>query len=359
MAAALYDPQEGYYARHARQVGREGDFFTSVSVGPLFGRLLARHIDAWHESAGRPRPWRIVELGAHDGTLAADILDALADTPAAEGLEYATIEPLPRLAATQREKLGGRGIAAAVYSGPAPLAADPRPGFLFANEVLDALPFHVIESDGTGWRELGVGLAPEGAFRWEKLGGFPGGPPLRPAGYRTEVRSGFEAFFRSLAPCLSRGRMLWIDYGFAAADYYHESRAQGTLRTYRRHRAGEAPLEDPGGQDITAHVDFTAAAQALRDAGGEIVRFEDQARFLTRAAGPWLLSLEGRHDEETRRQVRAFQTLVHPAHLGSRFHFLEASWGEAGEFPPRHGLPGMPDPLRLPPCRDGGIGRRT
>lgn len=326
MAAALYDPEEGYYARETRQVGREGDFFTSVSVGPLFGRLLAGYIDSWHAGAGRPKPWRIVEIGAHDGTLAGDVLDALEGTPAMEGLEYAIVEPLPRLAEAQLRKLAGRPVA--VHPDAASLAADPRPGFLIANEVLDALPFHVIGSDGSGWREFGVGLDGCGGFRWCDIGAFAAGPELRPAGYRTEMRTCFEPFFRGLAAGLSRGRMLWIDYGFSRADYFHEARTEGTLRTFRRHRAGDDPLLDPGGQDITAHVDFTAAAEALRAAGGVVTGFEDQARFLTRIAGSWLLSLEGRRDEEARKAVRAFQTLVHPAHLGSRFHFLEASWAE-------------------------------
>lgn len=326
MAAALYDPREGYYARGSRQVGREGDFFTSVSVGSLFGRLLATRIQAWHEETGRPGRWRIVEVGAHDATLATDVLDFFAGTPAIDGLEYAIIEPLGSLAEIQRQRLAGRP--AVVHPDVSPLAAAPLPTFLIANEVLDALPFHVIGSDGTSWREFGVGLDENDSFCWRELDGFQDGPEIRPAGYRTEVRTNYESFFRELASCLSRGRMLWIDYGFPHDDYYHPSRTEGTLRTFRNHRAGDDPLVDPGEQDITAHVDFTAAARALRAAGGTLTAFEDQARFLTRLAGPWLLSLEGRRDEETRKALRSFQTLVHPAHLGSKFHFLEAAWGE-------------------------------
>jgi SAM-dependent MidA family methyltransferase len=320
MAAALYDPADGYYARPAGQVGRGGDFFTSVSSGSLFGRLLARHIAGWHRQAGSPDRWRIVECGANDGSLAADILAALGASP---GLEYTIVE---LLAAAQRERLP----AARVVASPDALAADPLPSFVFGNELIDALPFHVIGSDGRGWHLHGVTLSPDGRFVWTDLGEaapeLVAGIPIRPAGYRTEVRGGVPAFLAPLAAGMNGGRMLWLDYGFERDDYYHESRTTGTLRTFSRHRAAEDPLESPGEIDITAHVDFTALATALVQAGGTVLRFEPQGRFLTGVARPWLLELEGRTDEATRKDLRAFQTLTHPGHLGAKFHVIEADF---------------------------------
>jgi SAM-dependent MidA family methyltransferase len=323
MSAALYDPADGYYARPAGQVGRGGDFFTSVSTGSLFGRLLARHIAAWHRDSGSPDRWRIVECGANDGSLAGDILSALGDSP---GLEYAIVEPLPLLAAAQRERLPDARIVAAAEE----LAADPLPSFVLGNEVIDALPFHIIESDGRAWRLQGVTLSPDERFAWTDLGEAPpelvAGIPRRPVGYRTEVRDSLTAFLAPLAAGMKGGRMLWLDYGFERDDYYHESRTTGTLRTFSRHRAAEDPLESPGEIDITAHVDFTALSTALSQAGGKVIRFEPQGRFLTGVARLWLLELEGRTDEATRKDLRAFQTLTHPGHLGSKFHVIEASF---------------------------------
>jgi SAM-dependent MidA family methyltransferase len=331
MAAALYDPADGYYARPAGQVGRAGDFFTSVSTGPLFGRLLARHIGTWHREAGAPARWRIVECGANDGSLAADILAGLGSLP---GLEYAIVEPLPLLAAVLRDRLP----AARIVSTPDELAADPLPSFVFGNEVIDALPFHLVESDGECWRLQGATLSPGGDFVRAELGAAPpelvAGLPLRPAGYRTEVRENMTSFLFPLAAGMAGGRMLWLDYGFERDDYYHESRTTGTLRTFSRHRAAEDPLQSPGEIDITAHVDFTALAAALVQAGGTVHRFEPQGRFLTGIARPWLLELEGRSDEATRRDLRAFQTLTHPGQLGSKFHIIEA------EFPAARNEPG-------------------
>ena len=326
MAAALYDPADGYYARPAGQVGRAGDFYTSVSTGSLFGRLLARHVAAWHRETGAPARWRVIEAGANDGSLAADILAGLADLGADAGLEYVIIEPLPLLAAAQCAKVP----AASILPDPATLAADPLPAFVLGNEVLDALPFHIIETTATGWQELGVTLGDDDTFAWHPLGPAPAalvaGLPRFPAGYRSEIRSGVRAFLESFA--LPSGRMLWIDYGFARDDYYHESRTTGTLRTYSRHRAAENPLESPGELDITAHVDFTALAREIAELGGSVIRFEPQSRFLTHLAKPWLLELEGRVDPAARKDLLAFQTLTHPGHLGTRFHVLEASFGE-------------------------------
>lgn len=328
MAAALYDPDDGYYARPSGQVGREGDFFTSVSTGPLFGRLLARHIATWHHSAGSPSRWRIIECGANDASLAADILNELKASSADSGLEYCIIEPLPHLAAAQRKRLPD----ARVLDAPELLGNDPLPGFIFGNEVIDALPFHRIVSDGRNWIDHAVALDENDAFAWHPVGpadlAIISALPVRPAGYQSEVRSCVRNFLKPLTAAISHGRMLWIDYGFPRDDYYHESRSTGTLRTFSRHRAAEDPLDSPGEIDITAHVDFSALATDIAALGGHLIRFEPQSRFLTEVARPWLLEMEGRLDDSARKDLRAFQTLTHPGHLGSRFHVMEASFNE-------------------------------
>jgi SAM-dependent MidA family methyltransferase len=330
MAAALYDPSQGYYARPAGQVGRGGDFFTSVSVGPLFGRLLADHIATWHRQAGSPPRWRIVEVGANDGSLSLDILARL-ETLGCQDFDHVVVEPLPQLAAALR----GRSDRLRVLESSRELAADPLPSFVLGNEVLDALPFRVIESDGWGWVEQGVGLDGEN-FVWVPLG--PAEPelvaalPVRPTGYRTEVRDNYRGFIAGMQCGMSSGRMLWIDYGFDRPDYYHESRTTGTLRTYSDHTAAENPLESPGEIDITAHVDFTAVAEAAEALGGQVIRYQRQGLFLTELARPWLLSLEGRTDAA--KELRAFQTLTHPGQLGAKFQVMEISFGEGQDSPP-------------------------
>ncbi len=340
MAAALYHPELGYYAREPRQVGRGGDFFTSVSVGPLFGELLARRFLAEWKFAGAPKRWRIIECGAHDGTLAADILETLSRlAPAAfSALEYAIPEPLPRLRAAQRQTLAKFGETILSLESTDELSTDPLPGVAFGNELLDALPFHVVERRDGDWHECRVGLAQD-EFIWEnfhpvtaadlqdalaRLGtGFTNG-------YRTEVRTGFRDFLAPLTRSLTCGLLLWPDYGFARPEFYQQDRTKGTLRTFSKHHAAEDPLSGIGEIDITAHVDFTAVAEAAILLGAVPVSFKSQGSWLTDIAREWLLNQEGNPCPDLLRQ---FQTLTHPAHLGGSFHVLELAWKQPSKTP--------------------------
>lgn len=340
MAAALYEPGLGYYARDVRQVGRGGDFFTSVSVGPVFGAILARRfLREWRES-GKPSRWRIIECGAHDGTLAADVLAAMAelDGAAFDALEYAIPEPLENLRAAQRDALQGFGGKVRVVADAAELTDSPLPGIAYGNELLDALPFHVVERRENRWLECRVALAADGGFVWQlteitdpalQAALAPLGA-MFPDGYRTELRTCVRAFLEPLVRALDGGLMIWADYGFARPEYHHPDRTRGTLRTFSNHRSGEDPLEAPGEADITAHVDFTSVAETALALGGHAIAFQNQGAWLTENARDWLLSQEGAAQAAA---IRQFRTLTHPAHLGGGFHFLELSW----ENPPHAG----------------------
>jgi len=349
MAAALYTPDLGYYSRGTRQVGRGGDFFTSVSVGPLFGRLLARRFLHEWEKLGSPGRWRIIECGAHDGTLANDVLGEISriHPTAFSALEYVIPEPLAKLQSAQRGTLAAFAEKTRFIPDASILATDPLPGIAFGNELLDALPFHVVQWQSGGWRECRVACGADGDFTWD-TGHEITDPALLwalaelgtdfPEGYRTEVRTNFGEFLAPLARALSIGLMIWPDYGFARPEYYLPDRKTGTLRTFSNHRAAEDPFERPGEIDITAHVDFTAVAGASLDLGGKPLVFKSQGSWLTENGRDWLLSLEGNPDLAALRQ---FQTLTHPAHLGGSFHVLEISWCQPEEDTPaeaRHRL---------------------
>lgn len=334
MAAALYHPELGYYAREPWQVGRGGDFFTSVSVGPLFGELLARRfLKEWH-AIGVPDRWRIIECGAHDGTLAADILGAIErlEPTAFAALEYVIPEPLLRLRVAQEKTLAAFSECVRIIDDPRELSANSLPGVVFGNELLDALPFHVVERKDGRWHECRVTLG-AGGFAWEN--GEITAPGLHEAldllegdfseGYRTEIRTNFREFLEPLIRCLTTGLLVWPDYGFARPEYYHPARMQGTLRTFSKHRAAEDPLVGVGEIDITAHVDFTSLAEAALTLGAVPAAFQNQGAWLTETGRDWLLSLEGNPDPE---KLRQFQTLTHPAHLGGCFHVIEIAWNQ-------------------------------
>ncbi len=335
MEQALYHPEFGYYAQAPLQIGRTGDFFTSVSVGPLFGYLLCLRAVRWWTDAGKPTRWRWIEIGAHNGTLAADVLDALPriSPDAACGVRYTIIEPIASLRRHQNETLASFGDLISINQDSGEISDHPLPTFFVANEVLDALPFHIIRRENGEWYERCVSLEPSGSFAWASTAITPG--PLAGAlsllpsglcdGYQTELRTGLRDFLSRYLKTMTHGIMVWIDYGFAADELYLPGRSGGTSRTFHKHHAGSCPLTFPGQVDITAHVDFTAFAMNAMALKAEPVCFQSQGVWLVHTAEPWLRSLEGTVNTSL---VRQFQTLTHPAHLGSRFQVLELAWNE-------------------------------
>lgn len=334
LGIALYDPGLGYYAKSGDQVGRGGDFYTSVSVGPLFGKLLARRFLRWWEENGRPTEWRVMEIGAHDGKLAADILTEIRQLNRAawECLEYAIPEPLQRLRGLQQERLAGLASRLRIAADVKELADTSAPGVAFGNEILDALPFHLIEMKGGTWHELVVDADEDRRLHFRPRMIHEGVDLAKrarslgtdfPEGYRTEIRTNFNTFIRELSRCISGGPLLFTDYGFAAPEYYDSSRSTGTLRTFSKHRAGEDPLALPGECDITAHVDFTDLARAAAESGHSPTLFSNQGSYLTGLAKEMILAGEF-GDAKT---IAQFRSLTHPAHLGASFHAIEFTQG--------------------------------
>ncbi len=323
---ALYDPEYGYYASNSNQVGRDGDFYTSVSVGPLFGQLLARRFIRWWQDQEKPAAWRILEIGAHDGKLAADILQTIAaiSPEAWRALEYATVEPLPLLRDAQQQRLSPLAVKLHLATDFQTLSENPLPGIAFGNEILDALPFHLIRRHENQWRELFVSNTWElitrsidPASTLEKKTSALG--DAFPDDYQTEIRTNYLAFLSQISNSISDGLLLFIDYGFAAPEYYDTDRARGTLRTFSKHQAAEDPLADPGKRDITAHVDFTDLTREAETLGWHPTHFSSQGSYLTHLAAEMIQSGE-MNDPKT---IAQFRSLTHPAHLGASFHVIE------------------------------------
>lgn len=334
MSQALYHRDWGYYAQSPERVGKNGDFFTSVSVGSLFGRLIALHVLDWWLEASQPTRWRLIEIGPNNGDLACDVIAALAQLhPAAHAaLEYVGIDPLPVPRQAQVDKLAARGLQGQCLASIDSLHHDPLPSLVLANEVLDALPFQWIERRETDWIEWGVRCS-ENCADLERceMGAIEPAAHLPhvdwsalPQGYNTEIRSDFGAFLQPLLASMSHGKLLFFDYGFAAPEYYHPQRRDGTLRVFRQHQAAEDPLMAPGCHDITAHVDFSAVALAAMAHGCTLQRFEPQGFFLSRLAAR-AFSLH----PATRNEQAQFHTLTHPGQLGKAFQVLEIAHSAA------------------------------
>jgi SAM-dependent MidA family methyltransferase len=330
MEQALYHPEHGYYSSGRAKIGRGGDYFTSVSVGPLFGRLMAAQFAEIWEALGRPDEFTIVEQGAHGGEFAHDVLVAAQErTPEFfEALQYRIVEPFARLESRQRERLAEFESRVQWPRSIKELA--PFCGIHFSNELLDAMPVHLVRWTGNEWMERCVGWSRESfaftdcGLSRERLAQRLARIPLPlPPGYETEISLAAPDWIDSVTSKLTRGFAIAVDYGYPRDVYYAEHRTAGTLQCYANHRVIPSPLSQPGQSDITAHVDWTTLAEHAQSAGFAVSGFADQHHFITGLlTGKAGREFEGAADAQAR---RALQTLMHPTMLGMTFQFLVLS----------------------------------
>ena len=309
MEVALYCPNLGYYERTQSRIGKLGDYYTSVSVGPLFGRLLAFQVAKWLEAI--PGAVQVVEAGAHDGRLARDILSALPRL-LLERLEYWIIEPSENRQKWQRQTLNEF---AGKVRWPGSFPEDVR-GVIFSNEMLDSLPFKRIGWDAKQktWFEWCVTQDFEWArlpYHWDMDPQFTA---ALPDGYTWEIGLGAVKWWRTAAHALRAGKLCAIDYFLEDHEVWRPERVKGTARAYRDHRVSGDLLANPGEQDITAHVHVTPLQTFGVKAGLTTEPLITQATFLTR-----ILQQGARVDQG---DVGQFKTLTHPEHLGERFKVL-------------------------------------
>lgn len=307
MELALHAPGLGYYAGGARQFGAEGDFVTAPELGTLFGRTLARQV--------RELEGPILELGAGSGALAETLLKEL-------DRQYFILEPSGALRARQNARLGSR----VEFLERLP---ERFRGVIIANEVADAMPVHAV-----AWREDGIkerGVTEQLAWQERPASG----ELLRVAcslevvaPYESEINLAASAWVRSLAESLEQGLILVIDYGFPRHEYYHPQRSMGTLMCHTRHRAHGDPFVNPGEQDITAHVDFSALAAAARDAGLEVLGYATQAQFLVNCGITEVLAQANLDNALHYAPIAAeAQQLLSPAEMGELFKVLAVGRG--------------------------------
>lgn len=324
MQQVLYAPGLGYYVAGARKFGVDGDFVTAPETTKLFAQALAVQIAAILAAT----PVReIVEFGAGSGILAADLLDTLGARDALPS-RYAIIEVSPELRERQRAAIARRApdhVARVVWLDAPPAAID---GAVVMNEVLDAIPAHVISRKGGAWFERGVALGEP--LRWDDR-------PLHdqplcalaaerfPAtgDYLSEVNPAAEALVEDVGRRLRSGALLMLDYGFPQAEYYHAQRSDGTLMGHYRHHAHADPFLWPGLSDLTAHVDFTAMALAGERADLGVAGYAPQAAFLL---GCGILDrLRECGDPASAgylREASAVHKLTSPAEMGELFKVL-------------------------------------
>jgi len=331
MQQTLYHPDHGYYAAGRCAIGRKGDYFTNVSVGALFGQLLALQFFEIWERLGKMDDFVIAEQGGHDGQFALDVL-AFVQNELPEffdALAYRIIEPFPTLEQRQRRSLEAFGDKVKWSDSP-----EPFTGIHFSNELLDAMPVRLI-TDGT-----------------EKLIGLDGDKFVfveRPVNKAIFNQSALD-WMDEIAANLQRGYVIAIDYGCTDEDF------RRSVQVRAQHRNLHSPFESIGEADITMSVDWRSIVERAQANGLGIVGFTDQHHFLTGIisqfgrggspeppAGDWGQSPL----PDSRKAKRELQTLLHPEILGRAFQVLALAKNVFSETDPLAGFKfGSESPLR-------------
>ncbi len=313
MAAALYAPGMGYYARGHAVFGADamhGDFTTAPEMSALFGTALANQVRQALDATATDEVW---EFGAGSGALASQLLGALGDRVR----RYTIVDLSGGLREQQRARLAAFG-ARVQWVDALP---DELQGVVVGNEVLDAMPVQLLHFDGRTWFERGV-AEHDGALVFADRETALRPPVNAPfvSDTTTEVHPQAEAFMRTLAERLQRGAAFFIDYGFPDAEYYLPERRGGTLMCHRAQRSDTDPLADVGDKDITAHVNFSAIALAAQDAGFEVLGYTSQAHFLINCG---LLPLvDAARERGDWPAVAAAQKLIAEHEMGELFKVL-------------------------------------
>lgn len=345
MDVALYHPQYGYYATAPSKIGATGDFFTSPHLGADFGELIAEQLLQMWQLLHQPNPFTVVEMGAGQGLLAADVLNYLhrCSPNLFKNLEYWIVERAPALIAEQQHQLKPlqeRG-AQIQWSNLDQIPPESVTGCFFSNELVDALPVHQVIVESGRLQEVYVALAeptvtdhlftevsgelstPQLANYFEQIGIDL--TSLRyPDRYQTEVNLAALDWMAEVAKRLKRGYVLTIDYGYPSDRYYNPVRTQGTLQCYYQHHHHSDPYRYVGQQDITAHVDFTALQKQGERCGLQTVGLTKQGLFLMALGlGDRLMALSQSTatDNKTVQDILfrrdALQRLVDPMGLGN------------------------------------------
>jgi len=328
MERALYAPGLGYYTGGASKFGGEGDFVTAPELSPLFAATLARQVAEILALA----PGDVLELGAGSGRMAADLLTALDDLGRVPP-RYRILEPSAGLRARQQEHMAQLPARLARCVEWLERLPEALCGVVLANEVLDALPVHLVAWREDGIFERGV-TASRGRFGFEDRPLTDGalrahaqriGPPVP---YVSEIALAAPALVRSLAERVAQGVLLFIDYGFGEAEYYHLQRARGTLMCHYRHRAHDDPFLLPGLQDITSHVNFSAVAHAGVEAGLRLLGYTTQSHFLINLGITELLARTPAEQAGRYLPLAAqAQRLLSPSEMGESFKAIALGRG--------------------------------
>src|SRR5436309_1116644 len=319
MQQALYHPEHGYYSSGRCAIGRKGDYFTNVSVGPLFGQLLgAQFAEIW-ERLGKIDNFMIVEQGAHDGQFARDVLESV-QKRAPEFfavLRYRIVEPFPILQDRQSRTLEGFRDKVEWRD-----SLQPFLGVHFSNELRDAMPVRLISDN----MEKLVDLEDDKFVFVERP--ISQQATFQPPAQRDAFNQAALDWIDDVAAKLQRGYVVAFDFGRLEDEF------QGDVQVRAQHRNLDSPFEQIGHADITMPVEWSTIIERAQANGLRVAGFTDQHHFLTGIISTWPDLLQARSGNSTalssrvqlaaadRKTKRELQTLLHPEMLGRAFQVL-------------------------------------
>lgn len=334
MELAIYSPGMGYYCSGTTKFGCAGDFVTAPEVSSLFGRAIAQQATQIIEGVGEDIG-DILEFGAGTGKLALDILLELEDLNSLPQ-HYFILEVSGELQEQQNklfEKFAPHLLSRVQWLENLPTKFK---GLILANEVLDAMPVHLVVWRDNSLFERGVVWSGK-RFEWSDrllVEGelFKIAQEIIPRAsfnnnnidtYISEINLSVRGFIRSLANILQKGTIVLIDYGFGRNEYYHYQRSRGTLMCHYRHHAHDDPFYFPGLQDITSHVDFTAITDVATGEGLELLGYASQAQFLINCGITEILAqIPVENTGDYLPMSNQVQKLVSPAEMGELFKVI-------------------------------------
>ncbi|MXX67099.1 MAG: hypothetical protein F4Z40_09020 [Chloroflexi bacterium] len=329
MAAALYDPEFGYYMGAGNP---ELDYRTAVDTHPIFAAMFARRLDiAWHELGG-PIPFTVLELGSGSGSMAATVYRIARELPWGGCLDWTGVEIGP-----SRRRAAQLSCPRARFISDFKQFESRSCGVLFANEYLDALPFKLAKRGDSGWVEKRVGVSEIGTLVFVD---GPADPELEaycrrwadaiPVGGLIEARTDMDSVFAELATKFQRSKAVFVDYGGSAREVHSLRNSSGTALAYRGMQVSEDLLAEPGLQDLTAHVNFDAVCDSAGRYGFGTRQITTQAQYLIDLGiGSYLPALaEGPVPDRSRYEGErdAVSRLLDPRQMGS-FKILELEFG--------------------------------
>ncbi|MBF0345727.1 MAG: SAM-dependent methyltransferase [Nitrospirae bacterium] len=329
MSMSLYHPEYGYYTRQVTQIGIKGDYFTAPHLHPVFGALVGRQIEEMWYLMDEPQDFYIVEFGAGKGYLAADMLGFLKDTSFYDSLTYLIIELNPHVQRQQHHLLSPFGSKINWVSSAKDIS--PLRGCILSNELIDAFPVHLIQMEGSSLKEVYV----DKTFSEVLL---DCSVEIRTYvsefdiqlfdGYRTEVNLVLKDWLRDAAGMLVQGFIFSIDYGYPAWQYYSVERSSGTLMCYCGHQASSDTYLKVG-QDITAHVNFSALKRWGEEVGLNTVGYCQQGTFLV-SLGIDEMMASMLEKEQYLCEAAQIKRLILPQGMGESHKVLIQSKGMAG-----------------------------